>query len=243
MFDALTLHVFATNCMSTPRPSPAQLYCSQNVARIMQTRPYPQTQKYKASRLSCRSLQGAVLHRNLSSGPCSTLQHIKPCIPCLTSYTWLLAGLRSLNLSHNKLHRIQGLEAIPSLRDLNLDHNHLKHLDPGCFSSCSRLRRLSLVHKGLRRLSHFHPLVKLHPLNLSANRITDVADLDRLSALTSLQDVTLSDNLVTKKQWYRAVTLSKCPNLLVSSTMQATCCLSGQFVCSPVGCRLSSRPV
>lgn len=125
------------------------------------------------------------------------------------------SGLRSLDLHGNKLTRVDGLQTLHSLRELILDHNILKFLDPGCFASVPRLRRLHLSHNGLRSLAHLSSLTRLQFLHFGSNRITEVTELDRLTNLVSLTEVWLTDNLVAKKQWYRALLLSKCQSLKV----------------------------
>lgn len=125
------------------------------------------------------------------------------------------SGLRSLDLHGNKLTRVDGLQTLHSLRELILDHNILKFLDPGCFASVPRLRRLHLGHNGLRSLAHLSSLTRLQFLHFGSNRITEVTELDRLTNLVSLTEVWLTDNLVAKKQWYRALLLSKCQYLKV----------------------------
>ena len=112
---------------------------------------------------------------------------------------------------------MDGLQTLHSLRELILDHNILKNLDPGCFASVPRLRRLHLGHNGLRSLAHLSNLTRLQYLHFGANRITEVTELDRLTSLVSLTEVWLVDNLVAKKQWYRALLLSKCQQLKVTT--------------------------
>ncbi len=131
-------------------------------------------------------------------------------------------GLRSLDLHGNKLTRVDGLQTLHSLRELILDHNILKYLDAGCFASVPRLRRLHLGHNGLRSLAHLSNLTRLQFLHIGSNRITEITELDRLTNLVSLTEVWLVDNLVAKKQWYRALLLSKCRQLKVSSVQMVT---------------------
>ena len=54
------------------------------------------------------------------------------------------------------------------------------------------MRHLSLARCGLRSLAHLHQLTRLQYLSMAGNRITDVADLDRLSQLVSLQELMLA---------------------------------------------------
>ena len=135
--------------------------------------------------------------------------------PSIAEPPLLPSGIRSLDLHGNKLTRVDGLQTLHSLRELILDHNLLKSLDPGCFVGLPRLRRLHLGHNGLRSLAHLSNLTRLQFLHFGANRITEVTELDRLTDLISLTEVWLVDNLVAKKQWYRALLLSKCRQLKV----------------------------
>lgn len=136
------------------------------------------------------------------------------------------AGLRSLDLHSNKVTRIDGLATLHSLRELILDHNLIKALEATTFSSIPRLRRLNLSHNGLRSLAHLSSLTRLQYLQAASNRITDVAELDYLTSLVSLTEVWLVDNTVTKKQWYRALLLSKCPQAKVCILKQRVWLLS-----------------
>ncbi|KAK9829835.1 hypothetical protein WJX72_008166 [[Myrmecia] bisecta] len=122
-----------------------------------------------------------------------------------------LTGLRMLDLSGNKLHRVEGLDSLVSLQELLLARNHIKHVDPLALAGLRRLHKLDLSSNGLRSLANLASLTRLHTLHLAGNRISDLAELDRLSALASLQELSLADNLVARKQWYRAILLSKCP--------------------------------
>ena len=148
------------------------------------------------------------------------------------------AGLRSLDLHSNKLTRIDGLATLHSLRELILDHNLIKALEPTTFSSIPRLRRLNLSHNGLRSLAHLSSLTRLQYLHAASNRITDVAELDHLTSLVSLAEVWLVDNTVTKKQWYRALLLSKCPQAKVCTCLTAPIATAAQQVPSSQGMHL-----
>lgn len=132
---------------------------------------------------------------------------------------WHAAGLRSLDLHSNKLARIDGLVTLHSLRELILSHNLIKALEPSSFASIPRLRRLDLSHNGLRSLTHLSSLTRLQYLHAGSNRITDVAELDHLTNLVNLTEVWLVDNTVAKRQWYRALLLSKCPYVKVCKSL------------------------
>lgn len=125
-----------------------------------------------------------------------------------------LVFLQSLFLHHNEITRVDGLNSLVNLKELVLDGNRIKYIDPGSFVGLTRLQELRMEENGLRSLANLHPLIALNSLQLGMNRITDVASLDKLSALTSLVEISLCNNPVCRKQVYRAVVLAKCPSLM-----------------------------
>ena len=52
-------------------------------------------------------------------------------------------------------------------------------------------------------------------LHVGSNRISEPADLDRLTSLTGLLEVTLAGNPISRKNTYRAMVIAKCPRLQV----------------------------
>lgn len=56
-----------------------------------------------------------------------------------------------------------------------------------------------MARNGLRSMAGLGGLSGLRVLGLEGNRITDTTELDRLSALLTLTDLSLADNLVAKK--------------------------------------------
>lgn len=138
-----------------------------------------------------------------------------------------------MDLHGNKLARVDGLATLHSLRELILDHNLIKTLEPSSFTSIPRLRRLNLSHNGLRSLAHLAVLTRLQYLHLGSNRVADTAELEHLTHLTSLLEVWLVDNTVAKKQWYRALLLSKCPNAKVREMLRLACRACNVTRCLP----------
>ncbi|KAG2444570.1 hypothetical protein HXX76_001315 [Chlamydomonas incerta] len=127
-----------------------------------------------------------------------------------------LAGLRSLFLQANDITRVDGLEGLLALQELVLDRNRVRYLDPEQLLGVPRLRELRLEENGLRSLSGLHPLARsLQALHVGSNRISEPADLDRLTVLTGLLEVTLAGNPIARKNTYRAMVIAKCPRLQV----------------------------
>ena len=50
---------------------------------------------------------------------------------------------------------------------------------------------------------------------MGSNRISEPSDLDRLTALPSLLEVTLAGNPISRKNNYRSLVTSRCPRLQV----------------------------
>ena len=118
--------------------------------------------------------------------------------------------LRVLFLQDNDIQRVEGLEALVELRELVLDRNRIKYLDADVLAKQEALRELRLEGNGLRSLANLGPLPGLHSLHLSFNRISDVAELECLSELKSLTELSVSNNPVSRKQLYRATVVLRC---------------------------------
>lgn len=125
-----------------------------------------------------------------------------------------LPSLKSLFLHHNEISKLDGLNSLSSLKELVLDGNRIKYIDPSAFIGLTQLQELHIEENGLRSLANMHPLISLNSLQVGMNRITDVANLDKLSSLTNLMEISLSNNPVCRKQVYRAIILAKCPTLI-----------------------------
>lgn len=67
-------------------------------------------------------------------------------------------------------------------QELVLDRNRIRYIDPDAFVGLPRLRELRLEENGLRSLANLHHLSALQALHLSFNRVSEAADLDRLSS-------------------------------------------------------------
>ncbi|GMH33137.1 hypothetical protein BSKO_00971 [Bryopsis sp. KO-2023] len=125
-----------------------------------------------------------------------------------------LTSLQTLFLHRNEITKIDGLNGLVNLKELVLDGNRIKYIDPGSFCGLSQLQELRMEENGLRSLANLHPLAALRSLQIGMNRVTDVANLDKLSSVTSLVEISMANNPVCRKQVYRAVVLAKCPTLV-----------------------------
>ena len=124
-----------------------------------------------------------------------------------------LAGLENLRVLHlhgNDIQRVEGLHGLPSLRELSLSKNRIKFVDPGAFSDLGTLRSLNLEENYLKQLSNFGGLTSLQRFQAGFNRISDLSDLEHLTALRSLSDLSLNNNPLARKQSYRQMAIQRC---------------------------------
>ena len=98
-------------------------------------------------------------------------------------------NLEELNLSQNKLKKIQGLSKLCCLKDLDLSKNHIMHLI------------------GLENIQ------SLRILNLSLNNIVKVSQLQFIERLNLLTELDFSFNPIQNKKHYRSQVLYHIPQL------------------------------
>lgn len=126
----------------------------------------------------------------------------------------MLAELKVLFVQGNDIVRVEGLNACYKLRELVMDKNRIKFVDADGFSGLTNLRELRLEENGLRSLSNFN-LPNLQSLYLGLNRVNDLAELDKLSSIPFLMELSLNSNPVARKQLYRANAIRRLPTLKV----------------------------
>ena len=72
--------------------------------------------------------------------------------------------------------------------------------------------------------------IRTQSLHLGSNRITDMSEMDKLTALPCLLDCTLANNPLARKQLYRATAIQKLPFLRIldnkvrASLRSCVCC-------------------
>ena len=126
-----------------------------------------------------------------------------------------LPGLKVLFLQGNDIARVDGLNECCELRELVLDKNRIKYVDTNAFLGLSNLRELRLEENGLRSLSNFRNIHNLQLLYLGMNRVSEMAELDKLSTIPFLMELTLANNPVSRKQLYRANVIRRMPTLKI----------------------------
>ena len=98
-------------------------------------------------------------------------------------------NLREVNLSHNRLEDIEGLQHLQNLKRLDVSCNRIS--DIKCIGGLKRLEDLQISHNKLRVLVGIDQLHKLARLNASHNHIKDAA---HLSFCGEIQCLNLSHN-------------------------------------------------
>ncbi|CBZ32307.1 hypothetical protein, conserved [Leishmania donovani] len=100
----------------------------------------------------------------------------------------LLLQVRQLDLSHNSLYTIRGLEGLTHLTVLNVSHNGLRSLGGGLPLT---LRELDASHNNLASLQNaaLLPLQSLTSLNVSFNDLEDLRGVPNVTAQLTYLDV------------------------------------------------------
>lgn len=116
----------------------------------------------------------------------------------------------------NKIPAIENLGVTKDLNDtIDLTDNDIRVL--GNFPLLRRVRSLLLANNRITRIdpqiAEFLP--NLTTLVLTNNNITEISDLEPLSDCKRLQYLSLLDNPVTRKQWYRSWIIWKIPSVRV----------------------------
>jgi len=121
---------------------------------------------------------------------------------------------RQLDLRGKMISAIENLGATQDQYDtIDFSDNEIGKLEN--FPLLQRLQTILLHnnHIGKIALGLSESLPKLDTLILTNNRLVNLSDLDPLSDLTTLKTLSLIDNVVTKKPYYRLYVIHKLPNL------------------------------
>ncbi|KAF9430465.1 U2 snRNP complex subunit [Podila epigama] len=123
---------------------------------------------------------------------------------------------RELDLRSHKIPAIENLGVTKDLNDsIDLTDNDIRALSN--FPSLPRLKTLLLSNNRITKidnnLSQYLP--NLTTVVLTNNNITELSDLEGLSGCRSLEHLSLLDNPVTKKKYYRTWIIWKIPSVRV----------------------------
>ena len=110
-----------------------------------------------------------------------------------------LINLRTLDLSHNRMTRLDGktFSSLTSLNLLNLAHNEIDSIPEDSFASLSSLQSLILSHNHLSKIDSSLPLSGLRglmSLSLDHNGIETIHDQAFVNISSSLFELNLSNN-------------------------------------------------
>jgi Leucine-rich repeat (LRR) protein len=121
--------------------------------------------------------------------------------------------LKVLFLQDNSISKVEGIEHLTCLKELILDRNRIRALEVYSLNGLAGLCELRLEENGLRSMQHLGPMPKLMSLFVSSNRMSDAAEIDRLSLITSLTELNMSNTPLSRKPNYRTIVIFRCPNL------------------------------
>ena len=115
--------------------------------------------------------------------------------------------LKSLFLESNEITKIDGLENCHEIRHLVLDRNRIKDIEPGALIGQWRLEELHIDGNRLTTLGNLRHLVNLKRLYIGLNRIQEIAEISKLSALVNLTEISMIGNGVARRMLHRLVIL------------------------------------
>ena len=121
--------------------------------------------------------------------------------------------LRELTLQSNLLCHATGLGFCQELKDVDLSKNRIRQFAASGTAGLSSLRELRMEEAGLRSLLNLAPLTSLTHLYLAFNRINDVGELEKLSNVGRITEISMSNNPVARKQLYRPTLIYQIPTI------------------------------
>ncbi|XP_059550718.1 leucine-rich repeat-containing protein 9 [Myotis daubentonii] len=124
-----------------------------------------------------------------------------------------LRNLKFLFLQGNEISQVEGLDNLLVLQELVVDHNRIRAFNDSAFAKPSSLLALHLEENRLRELNNLQPLVKLEKLFLGYNKIQDIAELEKLDGISSLRELTIYGNPISRKMVHRHMLIFRLPNL------------------------------
>ncbi|UJR26994.1 hypothetical protein I4U23_008301 [Adineta vaga] len=126
-----------------------------------------------------------------------------------------IPSLRSLFLQGNEITKVEGLESLRNLRELVLDKNKIRLITETSFAFQTNLVELHLEENRIRELSFFDRMVKLEKLFLGTNKIPETMEIEKLTLLVCLNELSLINNPVSRKSTYRFFVMFKLPQIQI----------------------------
>ncbi|KAM4013887.1 leucine-rich repeat-containing protein 9 isoform 2-T5 [Anomaloglossus baeobatrachus] len=126
-----------------------------------------------------------------------------------------LRNLKSLFLQGNEISQVEGLEGLQLLQELVLDHNRIKMITETSFAKQSCLVSLRMEENRLRDVNNLLPLVNLKKLFIGFNKIQEVSEVEKLEAVPTLQELSISGNPISRKMFHRHLIVLRLQNLQI----------------------------
>ncbi|XP_069063527.1 leucine-rich repeat-containing protein 9 [Pleurodeles waltl] len=133
-----------------------------------------------------------------------------------------LQNLRCLFLQGNEISQLEGLEGLQFLQKLVLDHNRIKMISETSLAKQRRLLELHLEENRLRELTNLQHLLQLKKLFLGFNKIQETAELDKLESLSSIVELTILGNPISRKMLHRPILVFRLPSLQILDGIPVT---------------------
>ncbi|ELK27267.1 hypothetical protein MDA_GLEAN10023894 [Myotis davidii] len=99
----------------------------------------------------------------------------------------------------NEISQVEGLDNLLVLQELVVDHNRIRAFNDSAFAKPSSLLALHLEENRLRELNNLQPL--------------DIAELEKLDGISSLRELTIYGNPISRKMVHRHMLIFRLPNL------------------------------
>lgn len=135
-----------------------------------------------------------------------------------------LLNLRSLNLSYNEISKIEGLDDLRKLQELNLESNRITKLE-----GLNKLHKLEKLELGKNKISKLENLEYLTHITLLSLEDNEIESLEGIEKLVNLMELYIGNNDINSLKHIAA--LKDIPKLIILD-------LSGNKLCECPGYRL-----
>ncbi|KAL2711465.1 leucine-rich repeat-containing protein 9-like [Vespula squamosa] len=120
----------------------------------------------------------------------------------LTDHSHIFPTLKHLFLHHNRLADVYGLRQNSTLEILIIDHNNIETMDVDSFHENNNIACLSIESNKIQDLRFVKRLPCLKKLHMADNLIANENELDNLTLLTNLEELTLLGNPLSETMNY-----------------------------------------
>ena len=117
--------------------------------------------------------------------------------------------LKVLSLANNAITTVSALNGCGQLREIILDKNKIRQIDQDSFKGAPDLCEVRLADNCLKNLNNIENLSNVQTLIVTGNRISDFADIDKLTSLPHMTEIALASNPISRKHLYRVTVIKK----------------------------------